>query len=362
MIKGLRSKIPYLSICLLVYLFTAQTTIANSLNLSLDPSLIEINALPPTVATSTLSIQNKSYNQVQLQIRITPFKARLENGELEYLNSQDSFLTQNIHILDGGVSVEGITLGPRQEKKLILNVNIPHHTNVSARPPATSSNQFQSNQTGVAGEVGRDYYFSIIFVSQSTESSTSNISSNQLGIASNVILSIGKKETPDAILEEFSSGLFYESGPVFFKVRIKNKGTHFIKPTGKILIKNMFGQSIGKLDLVSVNILSQSIRAIPDTIYMQELRSQSNSKSKSKPDLDFAHPKALWKEDFLLGFYTATLNITLSDEEPSFTKSIHFFAFPFQGLIVIVIVLISAIIIVNRVRTRMYRRGVLGKK
>lgn len=284
---------------------------ANALSLSLDPSIIEINALPPSDATSTLSIQNKSDNQIHLQIMLKPFRARLENGELEYLNSQDYFILKNVQILDGGVPVEGITLGPSQQKNLTLNINIPQDTAIS------------------------DYYFSIIFVSQSTASPTSTSSSNRLGIATNVLLSVGAKEMPDAILEEFSSGLFYESGPVPFTVRIKNKGTHFIKPKGEILIKSMFGQSIGKLDLVSVNVLSDTTRAIPNTA-----------------NLDFAHPKALWKEDFLLGLYTATLNISLSNDDSGFTKSIHFFAFPFQGLIVILIVLISSIVIVNRVRAR----------
>lgn len=299
---------------------------ASALSLSLDPSIIEINALPPTVATSALSIQNKGDNPVQLQILLRPFKPKLENGELQYLNSQDSFIASNIQILDNGVPVEGIALGPRQQKNLTLNVNIPQDISISARPPATSSIQSQANQASVAGEVGRDYYFSIIFLSQNTAGHTSTTSSNLLGIASNVLLSIGAKEMPDGVIEEFSAGLFYESGPVPFTLRIKNKGTHFIKPKGEIFIKNMFGQNIGNLDLVSVNVLSDSIRAIPN---------------------------ALWKEDFLLGFYTATLNLTLSDEGPGFTKSINFFAFPFQGLIVIVIVLISAIIIVNRVRARM---------
>jgi len=288
---------------------------AASLSLSLDPSIIEIHARPPSVATSTLSIQNKSDNLVQLQIQIRPFKAKFENGELEFLNSQNSFLVKNIQILDGGVSVEGIALGPRQQKDLTLNVNIPQDTNVS------------------------DYYFSIVLVSQSTTTPTSTSSSNQLGIASNVLLSVGAKEIPDGVIEEFSAGLFYESGPVPFTLRVKNKGTHFIKPKGEILIKNMFGQNIGRLDLVSVNVLSDSIRAIPNA-----------------SNLDFQSPKALWKENFLLGFYTATLNLALSDEGPNFTKSISFFAFPFQGLIVIVIVLIGTIIVVSRVRARMSRR------
>lgn len=326
-IENLKLKIGLL-IGLFVYLFISNIPVrAGTLSLSLDPSLIEINALPPTVATSTLSIQNKSDSQVQLQILFKPFKAKLENGEAEYLKSQDSFIAQNVQVLDGGVPVEGIVLGPGQKKNLTLNVNIPQDTNISARPPASSPRLPATDTVGlVAGEVGRDYYFSVIFVSQSTASPTSTSSFNQLGIASNVLLSVGTKEVPDAVLEEFSSGLFYESGPVPFTIRVKNKGVHFIKPKGKILIKNMFGQSIGKLDLVSVNVLSDSIRVIPNT---------------------------LWKENFLLGFYTATLNIALSDEGPSFTKSIHFFAFPSQLLIVIVIVLISSIVIVNRVRAHM---------
>lgn len=321
-------KFTYLFIGLFVYLFIGSIPArSGALSLSLDPSVIEINALPPSTPTSAFTIQNKSNNLVQLQILLKAFKARLENGELEYLNSQDYFILKNVQILDSGVPVEAITLGPRQEKNLTLTINIPQDTNVS------------------------DYYFSIVFVSQGTASPTSTSSSNQLGIASNVLLSIGKKEIPDAVVEEFSAGLFYESGPVPFTLRIKNKGTHSIKPEGNISIKNMFGQNIGKLDLMSVNILSDTIRAIPNTIYLQELRSQDNSKAKS--NLNFKSPKILWREDFLLGFYTATLSISLSDEGPSFTKPIHFFAFPFQGLIVMVVVLISAIIIINRVRAHM---------
>ena len=329
--------------------FNSEKANAASLSLSIDPSIIEINALPPSVATATLSIQNKSNDQVQLRILFKPFKARLENGELEYVNPQDSFVAKNVRILDDQVPVEEIVLAPRQQKNLTLNINIPQNSDISARPPASSPMQSEVNQAGVAGEVGRDYYFSIVFISQNTASSTSTSSFNQLGIVSNVLLSIGTKEVPEGVIEEFSAGLFYESGPVPFTLRIKNKDTHFIKPKGEILIKNMFGQNIGKLDLVSVNILSDSTRAIPNTIYMQELRSADKQKS----NLSFQNPKTLWKEDFLLGFYTATLNISLSQDGPSFTKSIRFFALPFQGLIVIVIVLISAIIIVNRVRARM---------
>ncbi len=275
------------------------------MSLSLDPSIVKINAVPPTTATASLNIRNKGNKQISLQAQVKPFKARGENGELEYQDPKDFSMLSNIQILSNGTPAENITLGPDQEKKLTISINIPKNTNIS------------------------DYYFSIIFISQDISNPALNISSNmslnRLGIAANVLLSIGQ-EIPNAVLEEFSSDYFFEKGPVEFAVRIKNKGNHLIRPKGEIIIKNMFGQNIGKIDISSVNILSNSIRLIPDTS---------------------------WRENFLLGFYTATANISLSDNGSLFTKSISFFAFPFQGILLIVITIIMIIIIRNRLRIYM---------
>jgi hypothetical protein len=214
--------------------------------------------------------------------------------------------------LDAGLPVGNITLASKQQKSLSLNINIPQDTNIS------------------------DYYFSVVFVSTNSSPIESNSSVNQIGIATNVLLSVGPLEIPKAVLEEFSSNIFFEKGPVPFTVRVKNTSTHFMKPKGEITIKNMFGQSIGKLDLTGVNVLSDSIRAIPN-----------------KNSFDFKHPIVLWKESFLLGLYTATLNISMSDKGPAFTKNIHFFAFPFQGLIIIVVIAIAVIVVRNRLKLYM---------
>lgn len=320
-------KLAYWVIGLLVYWFIFPLTAsAASLSLSVDPPIVEINTLSPSITKTDLSIQNKSNTQVAAQIQIKPFKARGENGELEFL--KDSMMLKNIQVLDNGVPVENITLAPSQQKNLTLSISIPDNISVS------------------------DYYFSILFLSQNISNPTSTSSLNQLGIASNVLLSVGPKETPNATLEEFSAKPFYAKGPVLFEIRLKNKGTHFIKPKGEVLIKNMFGQSVGKLDMFPVNILSGSIRGIPNDLYIKELISQGDSESKAQSALDFQHPIVLWKEGFLLGLYTATLNISLSDDGPAFTKSIRFLAFPIQGLIVITIISIAGIIIRNKLKTR----------
>lgn len=310
---------------------------ASALSLSIDPPIIAVNALPPSTATSNLTVQNKSDSELNLKIELRPFKAKGENGELEFLETASTeyankaLFLKNIEILENGVVIKTLTLGPKQEKKLDINITIPEDSSIS------------------------DYYFSIVFISDNNASPTSNATLNELGIATNVLLSIGAKETPDAVITDFSTGLFFESGPVPFTLRVKNKGSHFIKPKGEILIKNMFGQSIGKLDILRSNILSSSTRALANAAYLQDLRSQEALGEKTKSDLNFQNPKVLWKEGFLLGFYTASLALSLSNDGPVFVKQIHFFAFPFQGLIIIVIALIAFIVIRNRIKAYMQK-------
>lgn len=284
------------------YLILATTPVeASALSLSIDPPIIVINAIPPTAVTSSLTIQNKADTEVNLQIKIKPFKAKGENGELEYLKDY-SPIFKNIQIMDADLPVENIALGPRQKKNLTLNINISKETSIS------------------------DYYFSILFISTNSSPIESTSSLNQIGIATNVLMSVGTLETPKAAIEEFSSNIFLEKDPVPFMIRIKNEGVHFIKPKGMIIIKNMFGQTIGRLDLQSANVLSDSIRAIPNVS---------------------------WKESFLLGLYTATLSVSLSEEGPVFVRTIHFFAFPFQTLIIIVIIAITIIVIKNKLKIYM---------
>lgn len=299
-----------LVICFLL-LAMAPLTNAQSLSLAVDPPVITINTIPPTTATATINIQNKGDTQITLQIQLKPFKAKGENGELEY--SKDSLgIINDIRVLDNDVPVESITLGPQQQKRLSLSINIPEDASIS------------------------DHYFSLVFVSTNSSPIESSHSISQIGIATNILLSVGPLEIPKATIEEFSTNLFFEKGPVPFIVRVDNSGNHLVKPKGEIAIKNMFGQNIGRLDLYGVNILSGSIRAIPN-----------------KDSTDFKRPTALWKESFLLGLYTATLNISMSNEGPTFTRTIYFFCFPLLGVFMIIAIAISAIVITKRLRKYM---------
>jgi type II secretory pathway component PulF len=58
---------------------------------------------------------------------------------------------------------------------------------------------------------------------------------------------------------------------------------------------------------------------------------------------------AIWPEKFLVGPYTATLTLSLSDSGPLFTKQIVFFAFPLEYLAAILLIIGLIIFIAVRV-------------
>src|SRR6185312_6850779 len=148
------------------------------------------------------------------------------------------------------------------------------------------------------------------FLSQPIKGGQQSNSAVAGGISTNVLLSIGPSGKTTGNIEEFSAPIFTTGGPVPFSLKVSNTSKHFISPQGTILIKNMFGQTIGKVDLLPVNILSNTSRFLP-----------------SKNALD---THAIWPEKFLLGPYSATLTLALSDQGPVYYRTIYFFALPIQ--------------------------------
>lgn len=300
---------------------------AENLSLSINPSIFHIEALAPTDARAPFTISNHGDEEIDLKILIKPFRpSALENGQIEYQTGINPPIFKKITVIDGNFAVDSITLGPQQEKKLEIRVLVPEK------------------------EKDADYYFSVIFLSSpkppkntSKVDEKNNFSTAQGGIATNVLLTIGANDQSQGLLEEFSAPFYIESGPVPFTVRVKNTGKHFISPKGVILIKNMYGQTIGRVDIPSTNILTGTTRSLIDIEQAATNAAQTKSSS----------PKALWQEKFLLGFYRADLSISLSDKGPIYTRAINFVAFPLKLLLGIIISVILILIIYFRVKKRL---------
>ncbi|RJQ36521.1 hypothetical protein C4559_05145 [Candidatus Microgenomates bacterium] len=313
---------------------------ASALSLAVYPPILQIEANAPAVINSPIIIKNLGSEPIELKIILKPFTSKKENGEVNFLQKEeiqgkDPLILQKIKVMENNNNIENLILAPEQQKDLSLYVDIPKD-----EPPS-------------------DYYFSIVFLSSSFDEETKlNISNLTGGIAINTLLSIGPKGKTIGEVAEFSSPFFMENGPVPFKVRVNNTNSYFIYPTGSILIKNMFGQTVGKVDLLPVNILAGTIRAIPDNLQSSE--NTSSATLPPAPRAKFAEElradnsvNAFWPESFLLGFYTATLTLALSNQGPVFTRNIHFVAFPFKIIIGLLIAVFLVLLIRNRLKNHL---------
>jgi len=324
-----------LSICLSAYLliclFIVPAAHAQSIDLGIYPPVFQIQTTPPSNISTPFSIQNFADSSVDLTISLKPFTAAPEeNGTISFLNDLSSYpdpsLLGRIHVFDGNESIQTITLAPQQKKDLTLTIEIPKD------------------------EVKGEYYLSLTFTSNSQNTINSSSSQATAGIASNILLSVGPLGETKGYIEDFSAPPFTAKGPVPFTVRVKNTSDHYITPKGDIIITNMFGQNVGKINLLPVNILSNSNRRMPDSV-------QSNKDSKDYVIIQTIveknqFPVAVWPEKFLVGPYTANLTLALSNNGPLFKKSIIFFAFPTEYLLLIITIIIVIIFIAFRVKAK----------
>lgn len=314
-------------------LLAAAHTNAQSVDLGIYPPVFQIQATAPSDVKIPFSVQNFTSLSVPLTISLKPFTADpAENGNVTFLDVPDyadPFLPERIQVFDRDNSIGNLILSPQQKKDLILEVQIP------------------------SNEPKGDYYLSLVFSSNTDNINNKNSSQASIGIASNILLSIGPVGKTQGYIEDFSTPFFVAKGPIPFTVRVKNTSDHYITPKGNIVIKNMFGQAIGKVNLLSVNILANTIRRIPDSS-QSDLNSKDYQVIKTEIENN-SFPVAVWPEKFLVGPYTATLTLALSDSGPLFTKEIMFFAFPLEYLIAILAII--SLIIFIAVRVNQSRRN-----
>lgn len=262
------------------------------LDISLSPALITIKTDGKDESTPKIYIQNKTTHNVSYDISLVPFQpSTLKNGEPILQDSIDkdyNDLFQNIIIIDDNSPVTKVDLAPQQKKVIKLALDLP--TTLKKR----------------------DYYFSVIFTSSAEnkiENSTATNINQALGV--NILLSYGQQGQIQGEIKEFSASSFVNKGPVSFKIDLKNNSNNFVTASGNILIKNMFGQAVGNFDLKPTNVLANSQRIIENSV---------------------------WNEKFLLGLYSAKVEISLSPSGPILTKQINFFAFPLEYIVFLIII------------------------
>ncbi len=301
---------------------------AEALSLGIFPSVIEIQATPPSSPETTVAIQNFEDLPAELKIQLLPIKMTDEkNGTIEYLPDNEDSLPQaikrKIQILDNGKKINRLTLAPNETRDLTININLDK------------------------GDPAGDYYFSLVFLSEGIELSDTNASQIPAGIGTNILVSIGPKLSSSGIISEFKTKPFFSSGPVPFNLLLQNDSPHLIVPTGSITIKNLFGKKIANIKILPQYVLANSERYLVDANQVGTNEKYLSEVAKVK----VANPIVFWPENFLLGYYKATVAIQL-DENSTTTASTSFFAFPTYLYFVLIILIFVGISIYLKVKRK----------
>jgi hypothetical protein len=314
---------------------------ADGISLKVSPATIRIQAKPPADIWAPFTIENQSNQPIHLKIGYKPFNPLAsQNGNITFLqkgqalSGQDTKIFQKMQVVDDkDISHDSIDLGPKQKARLRLRITLP------------------------TNEPTDDYYFSLIFLEipnktyqsivKSIKNDQTSFSTLQTGIGINVLLAIGDIETPQITIGTFATDLFREEGPVPFSLTVYNDGRHFITPHGTIQIKNMFGQTVGKVNLKASVILAGTGRTF---IGSQADTFASNFWGLADQNIS---QQLVWPEHILFGIYTANLFLSAGNNGPIYTKTIHFFAFPVKPILIAILTMAIVIFIVLRVKKKL---------
>lgn len=292
----------------------AQTAIS----IGIDPPVLQIDTSPPSSVEAPIIIQNFGDAEIDLSIKFIPFKeSEDKNGQIQFLEDDEideltASIISKVQILRDNIKINSFTLDPLSSERLIMNINLD-----------------KNDPRG-------DYYFSVVFITSQKEQDDISASQIPAGISSNILLSIGPKGQTSGIIKEFSTKDFVFNGPIDFNVLVNNTSEHVVEASGKITITNLLGQKSGEINLLPQYILANSSRFLIDEFQ----GSDSNEIYKFKSE----HPSAIWPETFLLGFYTADLDIFLEEGGIPINAKTYFFVFPvflLFGLAIVIFIILG---------------------
>jgi len=288
---------------------------AENFSLGLSPQTITVSAPVGKVAKTYVDVENFSDSPTTLSVSFKEFTAsEKDDNQIEFLPLTEKFLifTKTISVTHDERVIERFVLPAKTRQRINISIPIPNDASQ------------------------KDYAFSIIFTDITENTTSSNISTTKIrgAIGTNILLKIDDNSTPSLNIDQFSTKFFHKQGPVPFVIKLHNPGNSFISPQGTLKIRNMFGQLVGKIDLINLNILANRSR----TYFSEEELNLTNGEK-----------AVIWPEKFLLGVYSAELHLTLPENNTTYMRTIYFFAFPIQAIIILILIIGALIFIKKRV-------------
>jgi len=238
------------------------------LGLSVSPQILEIDVFPGEKVEEVIRVGNISKVALPILVRTTDFTAADNSGEMLFdESSQDPSFASRFWFKPINPN---FILDPDERQDVKFSIEVPKnaelggHYAVMLFEPQLPSFYFQEGQPRAIPVVGVLFLISVRTLNPEEEIK------EKLEV---VEFSIPREERMtilENILSRATAGLvqavetnIVENPPSKFILRIKNNDIYHIKPSGKVLIYNFFGQKVGEADVLKKTILPGKIREFP---------------------------------------------------------------------------------------------------
>ncbi len=287
--------------------------------LEIAPPVVTLSANPGQSITTQISLRDISSGNLSVSGQVNDFVAAGEDGTPKILLNDDS---GNPYSIKAWIApLPTFLMAPRQIKSLPVTINVPANASpgghygvirFTATPP-------ELHGTGVSLSASLGALMLLTVNGKTTE----NMSVAQLSVSHN-----GK------------TGTLFESAPLNFTERLKNNGNIHEEPTGQVVVKDMFGKTVGadNINVPPRNVLPQSIRK-----FEQPFDSTVIGNKK------------------LFGRYHADLKVTYgSTSQHVLTASLVFWVIPYRLIGIVIVVLVVGFFVL-RFAIRRYNNRIISK-
>ncbi len=291
---------------LLSFFFSAVSVHA----LTITPVRIEIKGDPGTTLTEEMTLINEQDATITYYSSYANFEAQGDTGSPAFVNPTEGLGTWM-------KTADSVTLGPKESKTISIAITIPSNTTPGG-------------------------YFGAIFWGTAPESTTPGEVAISAKTGMLVLLSVNGEVKEAGGLVDFQTkekAFWYNTLPVSFEYRFRNDGGDRVKPSGLIKIRNMVYLPSDKIDAnpVQGNVLPNSTRKFT-TDWIKHPESDDAPLATSAMGKFFHKVGYQWR-NFAVGLYFAKIDIAYGSQGQRATDTVKFFVFPWQLLIVIVLVL-----------------------
>jgi hypothetical protein len=319
----MKNKILYAAIMVLVAGTLLLPLASNAITLS--PPMLEYKAKAGDIINDVITIRNENKTAEQYTITTEAFEAAGKGGEPKFLGTNDAGLASWI-----AFGTDKITVNSGEAVQVPIKITIPTDT--------------------VGG------HYAAIFFNLVPPQMTGNTSGVGIGsrVGTLVFVQIEGQVTESAKIANFSTKSDnYSSLPVDFNVEVNNDGNVYIRPAGKIYVKNMFGSLAGEMTINEdkAAVLQKQTRQFT----AQWVKNPNETKANT-----FWGKYRQEKENYAFGKYTAELAMQYGESNKIVRAKTMFWVIPWHiilvNLICIVIVVILIYVLVKQYNAWLIRK------